>query len=198
MNTRTSIEQIEQRAYAATLEDGLTELLIGVFLCITSGALRTPFSGIAIVFLPALIVAMKRLKNRYTYPRSGYAEPVKPTAGRLLAGIALYASVPVTIFIIVFLLLGDLATVKMLYQWMPVLIGSILSGGMYATWKLSGLRRFSAYTLLSPLAGAAVAMVPFDRKLEALSMWTLVMAFTFASNGIWRFARLLRSKTEQR
>ena len=193
MITTTNIDRIGRNAYAATLEDGLTEVMLGVFLCIVSGSMLTPFSGIAIVFLPALIMAVKKLKGRYTYPRTGYAEVKRQDTKKLLLGMAVFSAVPVALFITVFLLAGPSADTKALYRWMPVLIGTIMSGGMYATWKQSGLGRFLAYAILSPLAGAAVAMFPHEHKLEAVSLWALAMAVMFAVTGAWHLVRFLRT-----
>jgi hypothetical protein len=64
---------------------------------------------------------------------------------------------------------------------------------MYATWKQSGLGRFLAYAIVSPLAGTAIAMFPHERKLEAVSLWALAMAIMFAVTGAWHLVRFLRT-----
>ena len=72
MDASTSFKQIERRAYLSLFEDGLWDILLGLFLAGWGLALRLDMAWLTGAFFVILYPAVLGLKRSLTYPRSGY------------------------------------------------------------------------------------------------------------------------------
>ena len=78
MSINLDLKEIERKANYAAFQDGLTEILMGLFLFFYAGTLATNTLPIGFVFILLAVFFGKPLtegiKKRYIYPRTGYVK----------------------------------------------------------------------------------------------------------------------------
>lgn len=160
----TSIEDITRRTKRYWYTDGLTEicagiliLLLGFLNLVTALANSSSLKDIVLVIgQPLLLIggfyainrAVRTLKERITYPRTGFVAYKKPEPRRrnLLLAMAIVAAIVVAI---AFALLAGLIR----ESWIPALTGAFLALCMvYLAYNL-GLLRFYAVAVFTFLVG---------------------------------------------
>jgi hypothetical protein len=163
---KTDIDTVIQRTRRYGLSDGLAEvsigilfLLIGLFfwagLAITAG----PFQAILLTLgLPLVVIiggrllgkVSLRLRERWTYPRTGYVTyPHSPRTRRWRA-LAIGSLVTLGTLAVMFLAGPES------YAWMPLLDGILL--GFLLLWISQGLKRFYLLAAFALTTGVILAL----------------------------------------
>lgn len=193
MNATADIAAIERRTYRDTMQDGLTEIAIGVFLFTVALAYGRPaFYWTYIVGIFVLGPGVKRLKARYTYPRIGYAELPDEKPGELGRGILTWFLVVIGVAIVALALSGDLTDNLAWRQWSPALAGFISMGGFLYAASRSGMARHYVYVIASPALGVLLSMQRFGEPYGGIRVWALLMSLLTLTTGglvLWRFLR---------
>lgn len=160
-----NLKSVQQRAVQYWFIDGLPEIGAGVTLFLVAGLFwaqaSLPPGPVVSIGLMLLIFAagfgirwiMNRIKERSTYPRSGYLKPAShpPHPGWMVAAYVFAGLVLVTNLILSL-------TGQTLIAWYPLLVGVMV--GFICLWTGSqlGIRRLVVLGLLSSFAGGVLAL----------------------------------------
>jgi hypothetical protein len=169
-----------KRGRAYWFADGFTEILCGIFLLLVGsvGLLRgiagqnaflsqfaTTAVDIGIVKLFALVAAVLviwGLKDRFTYPRTGFVQGKRIMPGVILTFIRngiLVVLLPVLGLMAAFIFIPPLRTIlATIPAWLPMGVGVLLGILLYLSGEWMGLRRFRLMGFLVLLAGMAVGV----------------------------------------
>jgi len=149
---REKIETIKSRVRASWLEDGLWEILWGIwFLMVSGGAFliyiykESPalkIAGLAMIIIGSFtpILLWKYFRSKYSYPKGGYA--VLRNKYTISSGIAVVVS-----------LLSFLWYMFIGVHYKGVLLGLFLFCVLLAIYFSSGLKRFAIASSIPLLAG---------------------------------------------
>ncbi|MFB0533351.1 MAG: hypothetical protein ACETWR_00040 [Anaerolineae bacterium] len=171
------IDKVIQRAHRYWYEDGLAEIatgwmfvLCGLFLLMMR-LVRPgwPLACIVAVTFTSLVAfgglavsrAVKAVKNRITYPRTGYVSYRRPESNRRRRIAA--AGVGIALWV-----LGIVLSIAGAPAWlvsMPMVEGLIIGAGLVYLGHRLGIARFYALAFLSALIGVMVALNGFDDAL---------------------------------
>jgi hypothetical protein len=125
MTLETDPKKIQRKVYMTFFEDGLWDVVLGLFLLAWGFAISfdlgwLPGVGFIVFFYLAL-----GLKQKITYPRTGYARPAEARKQRSRAVIA--GGVIVLLGIMVFLLVVTGRTPQFLRDYFELLFGTMLA-----------------------------------------------------------------------
>lgn len=168
------IRDAERRAYRYWYEDGLIDILLGMFLLLVGAtsvleevplpeglAIAAGVVRIVVVVVAALVLRriVRRLKERVTYPRTGYV------AYRRRPGWLRWLKVGtgVTAGAIIGLLSVSQSGVV---QWLPVLAGTLIGAALLYAGVRFDLTRYHALALVSVLAGGVAAWLALSSTLR--------------------------------
>ena len=213
MRLSKEFKPFDQAAYRHTIMDGLTEILMGIFLLLIAVAVSFGPYGLLVYLAPLVFLpALRFLQNRYTAPRVGYVEPAADKPKEVLPGILLYCLLLLAAaWAIAFLASGGLVRPdyalmwQRLHQWSPALAGIAVAGGLWYAGSRSGLRRFFVAAVGSVALGVVVTAlccvpgVPFLRGdgVRGLQAYLVAMGGLSLISGLIVFARFLRSHPVQ-
>jgi hypothetical protein len=172
------IESAVKRGRGYWFVDGFTELFAGLWMALIGGAMLLralvpqesfaskifgmvgDIGAIKLVGLIAVVALLSWLKDRFTYPRSGFVRAKRVSIGELAVfarNAFLIALVPMLIILAVFILIPETrAAIFSLPAWLPVVLGMALAGFLAATAQSLGLFRFRWLGLGALTAGLAV------------------------------------------
>ncbi|MBN1888525.1 MAG: hypothetical protein JW850_11065 [Thermoflexales bacterium] len=174
----TQIDTAVKRARGYWFVDGFTEMIAGALFIVLGGVLvqrglalqasiltqLTSIAGeVSIVKLVGLLVAilvLVWLKNRFTYPRTGFVKEKWMTTAQVpgLLGKAILFVLPpvvglVAVLVYLFSVRGLLAAMP---AWFPVMLGVLLAVPCILAGAWMGLGRFRLMGVLILLAGIAI------------------------------------------
>jgi len=193
MPATTDLSALARSTYRDTQQDGLTEIVMGVFLFIIALATGRPaFYWTYLIGLFALGRGLKMLKARYTYPRVGFAEVPSEDAGELGRGMLTWAMGVFAVMLAGLAITGDLANSAAWRQWSPALAGALCMGGFLYSASRSGLVRQYAYALVSVVLGVVVSLQAPAGAYQGVRFWALVMALLLLAGGGLILRRFLR------
>jgi hypothetical protein len=193
---KNDIDRVIQRTHRYWYEDGLNEIatgcmfvLCGLFLfmmySVPAGSLLAPVLAVGFIILVAfggspVSRAVKAVKNRITYPRTGYVSYRRPgSSGR---PYVIGASVGIGLAVLGIILskvhtpawLGSMSMVQ------GLILGAVL---LYLGHKL-GLARFYVLAFLSALIGVIVALNGFDEALGSAAYFG-AMGLVLTASGLF-------------
>ncbi|MFC1879748.1 hypothetical protein ACFLZW_07520 [Chloroflexota bacterium] len=190
MSNPIDLREIERRAQRAYYQDGLMELLLGVYLILVGGMLATesklmPFTVFAVFLIKPV---WDRLKARYTFPRIGFVEfPEDAQAGKgILKTLALFFVVAAVLAVgLTYLLGGERGWDFFLFRILPAMIGVLLACGPVYAADTYGLKRwwfiavlFVLSGVLAPFAGAPDYYTTIGLQISLVGVVALLM-------GLW-------------
>jgi multisubunit Na+/H+ antiporter MnhB subunit len=200
MTTHPDLREIEQRSRRYWNVDGIPELMMGLVWMLWGGALilgqALPKGAVAGVYwgvVPAILVssgfasnwATKKLKERLTYPRTGYVEYRDPgrTARLLGAGVAALSAAGLAALIVAGMTQGLEHTVT------PALALIVSLGFVIASVR----QRAPHLLVLSGVALAlAIGFASLNLGWESLSWMFVSLGVAGALLGGWRFGRYVK------
>jgi len=205
MSVKIDLKEIERRANYAAFQDGLTEILMGLFLFFYGGALATDTLPLGLVFIVITVFFAKplveQIKKRCIYPRTGYVKlPEDPhTTGK---GIAIAAVAFIVILLgamaISMLVMGlDAGVTFFLTYIVPPAAGFMLAIGPYWLGQTYGLMRAYVWAALFVLGGIAMPVFQIASGYQAVGLLcTVVGLITFVTGSIM-FLRFIRKYPPQ-
>ncbi|MBN2084895.1 MAG: hypothetical protein JW748_06680 [Anaerolineales bacterium] len=189
------IESAVKRGRAYWFADGFTEIAGGIFFLLLGGVvLLRGFSGqnvalsqfastavdIGAIKLVTLLMAglvIWWLKDRFTYPRTGFVEGKRVILGAILnfiRNVVLIAVIPLLGLIAALIFIPSMRTIlATMPAWFPMGIGSFLGILCSASGEWMGLRRFRVMGLLILLTGLAVGIWQITIGFPTLSVEAL-------------------------
>ena len=201
MSIAIDLKEIERRANYAALQDGLMEILMGLFLFFYGGTLATNTLPLGTVLIVVTVFFAKplieRIKKRYIYPRIGYVKlPGDPhTTGK---GIAISAVVMVIALLgalgISMAVLGQKPGLNFFLTYIvPPASGFMLAIGPYWLGQTYGLTRGYVWAILFALGGIAMPLFGISSGYAAVGLLCTVMGVLILVTGIVMFVRFIRS-----
>ncbi len=187
------LPDVERAAYLDTQQDGLTEIVAGVFLFIVALATGRPaFYWTYLVGILVLGRGLHWLKARYTYRRTGFVELPDEDSSAVGRGMLTWVLGVFGLLVLVLAISGDLTDHLAWRQWSPALAGCLSMGGFLYLASRSGLLRQYAYAAVSPALGLLLATRPFDHTYGGVRVWALVMSLLLLGTGGIVLHRFLR------
>jgi len=191
------IDKVIQRTHRYWYEDGLAEIAAGgmfvacgLFLLmmysVPPGSLLAPVLAVAFIILVAfgglpVSRAVKAVKNRVTYPRTGYVSYRRPESNRRRRIIAASLGIGIGVLGIV-LSIADAPTWLMS---MPMVQGLIIGAALLYIGRRLGLTRFYALAFLSALIGVVVALNGFFDEALGSAAYFGEMGFVLTASGLF-------------
>lgn len=194
MNSR-GLDRFSKRTYRYWYEDGLSEsalglimLVLGLYQLILRSGRITPgtLSIMGFAFAPVVIgvvwlsgKALRTLKERFVYPRTGYVKYRREPARNKLFRILL-AAVPVSAFTVY----ASLYRTGM--NAVPAVVTIVLAGGLaYVTVK-TGIMRFTAYGAFSIILALSLTAAGVDPE-RSVGLITTALGTVLIVSGLARF-----------
>lgn len=190
MDTERQIERVTQRAKRYWYDDGLVEMSGGVIfaligLLFLSELFGPPWQGISALALPAVIIggalvarrAVAAVKERLTYPRTGYVAYVRQRGLRTRAATAVVA---VVVSVAVSFLI---ARVPAALAWMPALQGLVIAAALFYSGYSLGLGRFLVLAVVSAVAGVGAALAGLGDVAGSGAYFLVLGLAMFAAGG---------------
>lgn len=200
MNMQLDLKEIERRANYAAFQDGLTEILMGLFLFFYGGSLATNTLPIGLVFILVAVFLGKPLtegiKKRYIYPRIGYVKlPEDPNATS--KGIAIAAIIMVLVLLgalgISMAMLGlEAGRDFFLTYIVPPASGFMLAIGPYWLGQTYGMVRGYMWAALFVFGGIAMPVFSIASGYEAVGLLCTLMGILILTTGAILFVRFIR------
>ncbi|NWG76399.1 MAG: hypothetical protein HXY24_17655 [Rubrivivax sp.] len=185
MKTMIDLRRIERAVLRDYYQDGLTDILLGVYLTLIGLAL--PAGVVApFIILPmlAFVPLLRFLKKRLTYPRTGYATLRDANPGPLPWFVLGSLALGLVVLVVVLIAAGVIARPARWYSWMPIMFGIWMAG------ILIGLAVFTRLVRYYVIAGAALAGGPFfallslPGKLENIGLFFAALGALLLISGI--------------
>ncbi len=177
MSETVDLNQLERKAYRASVQDGIMEILVGFFLvlCGIALSLDSNLTGIFIGAWTILFVffgqrAIERAKRRLTYPRLGKVVPIPEKPKTLIAGIFLFMFAAGALLAVTLALLGRLTTAEW-YRWLPLWIGMCFVGASWHLYSRSGRARYPAYAAAALASGIAIGSLRLPAKMDNIALY---------------------------
>jgi hypothetical protein len=194
MADRADLFSVERSAVRAAQQDGLTEIVVGVFLFIVAVATGRPaFYWMYLAGIVVLGRGLQWLKARFAYERVGFAELPDEDPSKLRRGVLSWVLGVLCVAVAALAISGDLADNLAWRQSSPAIAGFLFMGGFLYLARRSGLMRQYMYAAVSPALGMLLAARSFDEPYEGVRVWALVMALLLLSVGGLVLLRFLRN-----
>ncbi|MCW3979400.1 MAG: hypothetical protein NWF12_06580 [Candidatus Bathyarchaeota archaeon] len=197
MDEKINLEEIEQKAWRESMQDGLEMLMISVVLLGTSATFFSSFPSIFFTTIFPLIMArpiIEAVRRRYTYPRTGFVKVQADDAKMTVRGIFLYGVVVVAVIAVaLYIIFGSgLWPPYIFYQVTPAFVGAMLLGSMIYMRSKSGDPRYHVYGLIALAGGIAFSIHRFAPVHSGITLYLLFVGGVFFLLGLVQFATFLR------
>ena len=194
MATSLDLQDLEERTFRSRFDDGLLDLIVGLFVLAFGLSLGTSYGGLGGVWAAMLISLWYPLRRSITEPRMGYVEFSKPRQARMRRsmtwmGLALGLSVLAGVGMWVVFAIQDPAFADALRPLGPIPFGVMLGLLLAVGAKLLGIARGYVYAalVLACVTGAHLLGLEDDLRLALI-----VSGAVITSAGAWRLASFLR------
>jgi hypothetical protein len=195
MNEHQDLKMIEQESYREYMQDGLTEVLLGLIFLVFPFLLFEPgfiaiFVVFYILFMPQVVEGFRR---KYTYPRIGYAKLHEDEPPRLSLGVAMVVLLIFIIIITVFYaLFTNLIDRYFIYRWLPAVFGFIMWGPSLYLKDKTGQNRYYLFGLLMSVTGVLVGLANFSTVNIQGALYMVSWGAAFFILGLLRFLLFIR------
>ncbi len=193
MNEKIDVKKIQQKIHRDSMRDGVTEMLLGVLLLSSSLMYGNPGFTVLYVFTMILInKAMRRIRERYIHPRTGYVELKREEPKRTVGGIFLYFfAVGLLMYVVLYLAEGALPSSDTLYRWTPTFIGLMFLGAMIYLREKTGSTRVLAWAGYAITFGLLFSLYGFASPRDGVTLYILLMGVSFLLVGLYKFRSFL-------
>jgi len=204
MSTKLDLKEIERRANHAVFQDGLTEIILGVFLVFYGGSLSIDTFPFYFILLFAIIFgkpAIERIKTKFIYPRTGYVKlpPEPKSTGK---------GIVTTAFIVIIVLVGMLALSmgilgndqgKMIFLTyiVPPVSGFLMAIGPIWMGQKYGLTRGYIWAGLFILSGFAIPLLNIETGYKAVGLMCTLVGLVILLTGSIIFRKFIRGNEPQ-
>ena len=192
MEQAVDLKEIEQKSFRFIEQDGLMEIMMGAMLLglgITFGSIM--FSMFVLVAIFLLVPFLGVLRNRYTYPRIGYAKLPADDGKTLVRGMFIYT---LAVFMGVFIgiaILGGFRDPALYRKWSPLLAALLMTGGFEYAYSKSGNLRCRAYIALAVILGVIFSIMKFEGYNGVVAI-LIVLGAVFVISGAILFLTFIR------
>lgn len=187
-----NLEQLEQKVYRDSLQDGIMEIAIGIMMyfcgCLIADPKIIPIYVVWLIYLP---LGLRAIKKRYIYPRLGKVvlrhEKPKP----LLTGVLITLGL-VTLIATGLAVFGRLTSPEW-YRWLPVCLGLCLVAAFGYVYSRSGSPRYLIYAFVALGAAVVVSWIQLPSAKDYVAVYLICTGTLAAVTGGITLRRFLRS-----
>lgn len=192
MTANIDLKALERKVYRESLQDGIMEIAIGALMYLCGLLIADP----KLVFIYALYLfllppALKRLKERHTYPRLGkvvlHHEKPKP----LLTGVFLLLGAAA--LIAAGLAVSGRLTDSAWYRWLPLSLGLCLACAFAYIYARSGSLKYLAYIFVALSAAVVIGSIQLPSAKDYLAVYLICTGTLSAITGGITLIRFLRT-----
>lgn len=203
-NTKTNeeIKKITRRSLTYWFEDGLLELILGALFLLLGitfliegiadpGTLLRRISGMAGLIL--MVVGawtarpiIRKLKERITYPRTGYVSYRKPTPTRKSRTISYLLTLTIVLLVVGIIT----STSDKTLDWLPMFEGIIIGGFLLFIGYRTLVYRFYVLGTLSVLTGTLLSVSGIG-NLIGMGIFLLILGASLVLSGGYRLRTYL-------
>lgn len=182
---------IARNAWRDSLQDGLYELTSGVGLLFIALLLQSEAMGFVVIvaiFMPALV---KRLKERYTYPRLGYVgfpESSKNFGREMLAALG----IAIALIALLIVATGGINESWGWNKWLPLLPALLFQAAFLPLANRSGIKRYYLLAGLALLLGVVFTLPTLPGRTDNLSLYLFAIGTVLAIWGAILLITFLR------
>jgi len=193
MGEKINLKQVERNVFRDYFKDGLFDIVVGTYLLLIGLMLPmgtvTPFIALFVIFSRSLL---RRLKKRFTYPRTGYVElrqgDPQPLPRLVLGSLVLGLIALVAVLIAA----GVIARPGQWYQWIPIFLGILLAGVFLGLALRARLARYYVIAGIALIGGPTAALLPLTGKLDNIGICFDMVGAVLPAWGVLVFVRFLR------
>ncbi|NIP28704.1 MAG: hypothetical protein GWN67_15130 [Phycisphaerae bacterium] len=197
MKQQVNIKEIEHKTFSQSQQDGLMELVLGICLLAMSTRL---LSRVLIGMFPIAIILfspiLSALRNRFTYPRTGYVKLIDDKPKDVIAGIALVTLIVIAVLAVAFFLFANVRDFGLWMKWVPLWAGVILAIMFVSLSAKSTVVRYYIFAVYSLIAGLVLSILKFTEVETGTLLYFLAMGVFLAPFGLVLFIRFLRKHPE--
>ncbi len=193
MSQLVDLDKVERRAWRDTFQDGLVEILVGLFLVLYAGVWSTPLMTV-LIFLTLFFgpKVAEKLKKRYTYPRIGYVQLPSEEGSQMARGMALYITIVISVVVALIFIFGDIDGPYQWTRWVPFGGSLLFCGGFIYLASKTGAIRYYVFIALSVGFGLlAVLLYPESYK-AGMTFYLLALGSVLILWGGILFTQFLR------
>jgi hypothetical protein len=192
-------DRIAQRAYRYWYDDGIVELLgaglfglLALYFYVQALAPQGPVAGLSALLLPVIVIGgmfgarriVGLVKQRFTYPRTGYVSYQKPSPARRRRSAALAAAIGALVAF--WTLRSDVGV-----NWLLLIQSLAFALGFAVSASRFGLWRFWSLAGLAVLAGAWASRTGWSIE-RADAAFFAALALGLLVSGAWTLWSYLR------
>ena len=192
MAENINLKEMEKKAFRDSNQDGLMEIIFGIFLFAIAGYIGTGDFPILLILLPTFgPIWMQIIRNKFTYPRIGYAKPSLKISKKIVLSVFLYMFVVISIVILV-PIVGDIWDLSLFYNWSPGFLGILTIVVFFYIGFRLGSFRYYIFSALSLVGFFSLFFINFDTIKRGLEMYFLFMSSFLIISGFIFFIHFLR------
>jgi hypothetical protein len=204
MSNAIDLDEIERRAQRAFYENGLIDIVVGsvmlvlAFIFVASRILSVFFSIFVVFGFEAITEA---IKERYIYPRMGYAEYPEPVVAPNPAVIVIILTSVIGMFALFFILTWVMGVTGWIlwFVWIaPLTFGCIISLGLFTIAEKLQLKRYYLFGIIPILVGILtpfIFIIPeagYSSLLNTVGLEMVLVGILSIASGLWLFTRFLK------
>jgi len=192
MAREIDINNIEQKTFRESQQDGLMELVMGICMLSISTRLFSRFL-IFMMVLPVFLFGpvLALMRRRFTHPRIGYVKLLPDKPKSVIAGILLVTLLVIAAMAVVFFFFGDIGDFNLWMRWCPFWGGTVLAGMFSSLASKSGAVRYYFFAGWSFLSGIVLSLLDFKVVETGTLLYFAVMGGLLIPFGLTQFAMFL-------
>lgn len=192
-----NLNNIEQKTFRESQQDGLMELVMGICMLAISTRL---FSRLFIfmMILPVVLFGplLALMRRRFTHPRIGYVKLIPDKPKTVITGIFLVSLVVIAVMAVIFFFFGDIGDFNLWLRWCPFWGGTVLAGMFSSLASKSGAIRYYIFAGWSLLSGIVLSVLEFNAVETGTLLYFAVMGGLLIPFGMVQFVMFLRKHPE--
>ncbi len=202
MSDNADILKLEQETYRYSMQDGLTEIFVGLGLIIVAWVIESQdiksygFFASPVIFILLIVFRtpiLEKLRRKATYPRIGYVqvhqdEPSPPVMVVFFFAVAIVVVVPLALLVIP----SDISFYDTLWKLSLVSIGIVMIAASFSLVEKTGDRRYFAFGFLGMTTGLIFALLEFEPPMAGPVLYLLGWGVVIILVGLTTFIRFIR------
>ena len=192
MTQQAMIAGVEQRAVRATVRDGITELLLGLTLLFFGVVfyLAPPLGAFGALLPFALNPLGRLLKNRFVYPRTGYAKLAE--RAHAVRGILITAVAAIAILLASWAIFGlhkgwDIGTTLWMDYFIPAFAGLLMAIGPWTVAHRFRLVRWYFFAASFVVGGVLIPVLGIASGYSAVALQSSIVGGLSVVYGVGLF-----------
>ncbi|MHC4085163.1 MAG: hypothetical protein ACYSWZ_02630 [Planctomycetota bacterium] len=197
MKQEINVKQIEQKTFRDSQQDGLMEFVMGICMLAMSTRL---LSRVLIGMFPIAVILfspiLSALRNRFTYPRTGFVKLIEDKPKDVIAGIALVTLIIIAILAVAFIIFADVRDFGLWMRWVPLWAGIMLAGMFVSLAAKAATARYYIFAVYSLVVGLVLSLPQFAEVETGTLLYFFAMGVFLTPFGLLLFIRFLQKYPE--